>query len=86
MGAHGKDEVLPQPDESILSGGTVQAQWPIKSDLIPISVAYEATRIISIPPGWDYSENIALFTMTAAECVINSFSIMSELNKEFPAI
>ena len=25
MGARGKDEVLPQPDESILSGGTVPA-------------------------------------------------------------
>ena len=25
MGARGKDEVLPQPDESILSGGTVQS-------------------------------------------------------------
>ena len=24
VGAHSKDEVLPQPDESILSGGTVQ--------------------------------------------------------------
>ena len=27
MGARGKDEVLPQPDESILLGGTVKFVW-----------------------------------------------------------
>ena len=32
MGARGKDEVLPQPDESILSGGTVQSTSMRDSD------------------------------------------------------
>ena len=27
VGAHGKDKVLPQPDESILSGGTVPSAF-----------------------------------------------------------